>query len=160
MTDRTLVLLRHAKSDWPDGVDDADRPLGPRGRKDAPAAGRWLRRHVPDIAAVSCSPALRTLQTWQLVRPELAGTPALHAEPLIYAATLRDLLTVVRRLPADATTALVVGHNPGLSELVAELTGKALDLKTCGIAVLRADGKWSAAERNWAKLVDSAKPRG
>jgi phosphohistidine phosphatase len=160
MTDRTLILLRHAKSDWPDGVDDADRPLAPRGRKDAPAAGRWLREHAPDVEAVSCSPALRTLQTWQLLRPELAGTPALHAEPLIYAATVRDLLTVVRRLPAHATTALVIGHNPGLSELVAELAGKRIALKTSGLAVLRADRTWSAADHDWAKLTDTAKPRG
>lgn len=160
MTERTLVLLRHAKSDWPDGIDDADRPLASRGRKDAPAAGRWLRKHVPAITAVSCSPALRTLQTWQLVRPELGGTPALHAEPLIYGATVRDLLTVVRRLPADATTALVIGHNPGLSELVNELTGKRIELKTSGIAVLHADREWSAAQRGWAKLANSAKPRG
>lgn len=160
MTERTLVLLRHAKSDWPDGIDDADRPLAPRGRKDAPAAGRWLRKHVPDITDVSCSPALRTLQTWQLVRPELGGTPTLHAEPLIYGATVRDLLTVVRRLPADATTALLIGHNPGLSELVNELTGKRIELKTSGIAVLHADREWSAAQRGWAKLANSAKPRG
>jgi phosphohistidine phosphatase len=160
MTERTLVLLRHAKSDWQDGVDDADRPLAPRGRRDASAAGRWLCEHVPPITAVSCSPALRTLQTWQILRPELGGTPALHAEPLIYSATVRDLLTVVRRLPADATTALVIGHNPGLSELVTELTGKRIGLKTCGIAVLHADAGWSAADRKWATLTDTAKPRG
>jgi phosphohistidine phosphatase len=160
MTGRTLVLLRHAKSASPDGVDDADRPLAERGRRDAPVAGRWLREHVPGVAAVVCSPALRTLQTWQLVAPELGGTPTFRTEPRVYAASVRDLVTVVRGLPAAAGTALLIGHNPGLSELVAELSGEELDLKTCSIAVLRGDGEWSAAGPGWASLTGSAKPRG
>ncbi|WP_431044796.1 SixA phosphatase family protein [Streptomyces sp. P1-3] len=68
---RWLVLLRHAKSAWPDGVDDQERPLAPRGRRDAPAAGRWLRDvgRVPDLAI--CSPARRTRETWELAAREL-----------------------------------------------------------------------------------------
>ncbi len=156
----TLVLLRHAKSATPDGVDDADRPLAGRGRRDAPVAGRWVREHVPGVAAVVCSPALRTLQTWQLVAPELGGTPAFRTEPRIYGASVRELVTVVRGLPATARVVLLIGHNPGLSELVEKLSGAALDLKTSSIAVLRGEGDWSAAGAGWAELVESAQPRG
>ena len=69
---RRLILLRHAKSDWPD-VPDQERPLAKRGRRDAPVVGRWLRGHgyLPDT--VICSVARRTRQTWKLVAPELGG---------------------------------------------------------------------------------------
>ncbi|HEX5407209.1 MAG TPA: histidine phosphatase family protein [Pseudonocardiaceae bacterium] len=157
MTTRTLVLLRHGKSAYPEGADDADRPLSARGERDAPAAGRWLRTHVPAIDAVVCSPALRALQTWRLVAAELAATPAFRFDPKIYAASVRDLLGVVRGLPADATTALLIGHNPGLSEFVGEVSGSAVELKTSGVAMLRGEGEW--ADVGWV-LVESAKPRG
>jgi phosphohistidine phosphatase len=160
MTGRTLVLLRHAKSAWPEHLDDADRPLAARGERDAPAAGRWLREHVPGIETVVCSPALRTLQTWRLVSAELGATPTFRLEPRIYAASTRDLLTVVRGLPADAASALLIGHNPGLSELVGAVTDTEFELKTSAIAVLRGDGEWTEAGEHWATLTRSAKPRG
>src|SRR6266508_2923118 len=71
VSERTLLVLRHAKSDWPDGVPDAERPLAGRGRREAPLVGRWLREsgHIPDL--VVCSPALRARQTWELVAGEL-----------------------------------------------------------------------------------------
>jgi phosphohistidine phosphatase len=160
MTARTLVLLRHAKSAWPEHMDDADRPLSARGERDAPAAGRWLREHVPGIATVVCSPALRTLQTWRLVAGELGGTPAFRLEPRIYAASVRDLLTVAHGLPTDAATALLIGHNPGLGELVGAITDTEFEMKTSAIAVLRGEGEWTDVGPHWAALDLSAKPRG
>ncbi|HXT88463.1 MAG TPA: histidine phosphatase family protein, partial [Trebonia sp.] len=77
--DRRLLLLRHAKSDWPD-VADHERPLAKRGRRDAPVVGRWLRTsgYLPD--AVICSTAARARQTWELVSAELpsAAPPEVH----------------------------------------------------------------------------------
>ena len=67
------MLLRHAKSDWPD-VPDWDRPLAKRGQRDAPVIGRWLRDYGCQPEIVICSAALRTRQTWDLVAPEL-GAP-------------------------------------------------------------------------------------
>jgi phosphohistidine phosphatase len=151
---RTLVLLRHAKSAWPEGVDDRARPLAGRGRRDAPAAGRWLREHVGGVDLVVCSPALRTRQTWQLVAAELGGTPEFRVDDRIYGAPVADLVDVVRELPPSAGTVLLVGHNPGLSELVAALGATAVELKTSSVAVLREDGDglWS--------LVAFTTPRG
>jgi phosphohistidine phosphatase len=156
---RTLVLLRHAKSAWPKGMDDADRPLSGRGERNALVAGQWLREHVPGIEAVVCSPALRTLLTWRLVSGELDVRPAFRLEPRIYAATVRDLITVVRGLPADATTALLVGHNPGLSEVVGAITDTEFEFRTAAIAVLRAEGAWTDAAPRWATLERTATPR-
>jgi phosphohistidine phosphatase len=117
---RRLILLRHAKSDWPD-VPDRDRPLAKRGRRDAPRIGRWLHEHgyQPDVVVVSA--AARTQQTWDLVAPELGGSPAVHFEPRAYAASALTLLYLAQELPARYRTALLIAHNPGLSELAASL---------------------------------------
>jgi len=111
---RQLMILRHAKSAWPDGVPDRKRPLAKRGRRDAPAAGRWLRHHVVRLDAVVCSPAERARQTWALAAAELDQPPAAKFDDRIYRAPPAVLLTVVRELPTSAETALLVGHNPGV----------------------------------------------
>jgi phosphohistidine phosphatase len=117
---RRLILLRHAKSDWPD-VPDRDRPLAKRGRRDAPRIGRWLREHgyQPDVVVVS--DATRTRQTWDLVAAELGGSPAVRFEPRAYAASALSLLYLVQELPDRYRTALLIAHNPGLSDLAASL---------------------------------------
>jgi phosphohistidine phosphatase len=119
-TTRRLILLRHAKSDWPD-VPDRDRPLAKRGRRDAPRIGRWLHEHgyQPDVVVVS--DAARTRQTWDLVAPELGGSPAVRFEPRAYAASALTLLYLAQELPERYRTALLIGHNPGLSELATSL---------------------------------------
>ena len=111
---RRLILLRHAKSDWPD-VPDRDRPLAKRGRRDAPRIGRWLHDHgyLPDV--VICSPARRTEQTWELVAPELAGAPSVRFEPRAYAASALTLRSLLQELPGRYRAALLIAHNPGLS---------------------------------------------
>jgi phosphohistidine phosphatase len=124
---RRLVLLRHAKSDWPD-VADHERPLAKRGRRDAPVAGRWLGASgfVPD--AVVCSTAVRARETWELAGQGLAavvpGTvPEVRFEPRIYEATVLGLLMLVREFSPRWRTVLLIGHNPGLAELTIGLAG-------------------------------------
>src|SRR4029079_744372 len=103
-----LILLRHAKSDWPD-VPDRDRPLAKRGRRDAPKIGRWLREHgyLPDT--VICSDARRTRQTWDRVARELGGSPSVTFEPRAYAASATTLRYLVMELPAPPRRARRVG---------------------------------------------------
>lgn len=141
----TLILLRHAKSDWPDGVADAERPLSARGRADAAAVGTWLAEHVPEPDAVLCSPSRRTRQTWELLAARLPAAPAARLDARIYDASVRDLLAVVRALPAEVDVALLIGHNPGVQKLTLELAkasgGDALrrageKFPTSGLAVL------------------------
>ena len=157
---RRLVLLRHAKSAWPVGVPDPHRPLNERGRRDAPAAGRWLREYVDVLGAVVCSPARRTRETWALVAAELDDPPAPTVDERIYAAPPDALLTVVRDLPDDAATALLIGHNPGVAELVDLLSGEDPEMRTASIAVLSWDGRWADAAANVAELSDHVTPRG
>ena len=81
---RRLMLLRHAKSNRPEGVADRERPLATRGREAAPVMGRCLADELllPDLVLIS--PARRTQETWQLVAPMLPEKPGTHVEPRIY----------------------------------------------------------------------------
>jgi phosphohistidine phosphatase len=157
---RRLVLLRHAKSAWPDGVPDPQRPLNKRGRRDALATGRWLREYINGLGAVVCSPARRTRETWALVAAELDDPPSPTVDERIYAGPPDALLTVVRDLPDDAGTALLIGHNPGIAELVDLLSGEDREMRTASIAVLSWDGGWADAAANVAELSDHVTPRG
>ncbi|MFK0219352.1 SixA phosphatase family protein [Streptomyces vinaceus] len=164
-----LVLLRHAKSAWPEGVPDHDRPLGPRGLRDAPEAGRLLARTVGAPDLVLCSPARRTRQTWDLAAAELDRVPRLRHDPRLYAADAQDLLDVVREVPSEVGTLLLVGHNPGMEELALLLAGAAVGdalervrtkFPTSAVAVLSLRGPWPDLGRGTALLTDVAVPRG
>ncbi|OZM79787.1 histidine phosphatase [Pseudonocardia sp. MH-G8] len=154
------MIVRHAKSAWPDGVPDPERPLNARRRRDAPAAGRWIRDRIGHLDAVVCSPATRTRQTWRLLAGELTGPPAAVFDDRVYAASVDTLLAVVRALPDDVGTALLVSHNPGVAELVAALTGEELEMKTSAIAVVGFGGSWADIASGRAVVVDQATPRG
>ncbi|MCU7826661.1 SixA phosphatase family protein [Kitasatospora sp. DSM 101779] len=166
---RTLVVLRHAKSAWPEGVPDARRPLGPRGLRDAPEAGRWLvdRGWVPQT--VVCSPALRTRQTLELAAAAWDEAPPVVFDERVYAADGGDLVEVVRGLDPAVSTALLVGHQPGVQDLVEFLAvdsgGEAMErlrtkFPTSGLAVLALTGPWRSAAGSSARLLDFAVPRG
>ena len=140
-----LMLLRHAKSNWPTGVADPDRPLAARGREAAPVMGRYLANELllPDLVLVS--PALRTAETWQLVAPMLPEKPGTRYEPRIYEAKVERLLRVVQETEPGVRTLLMIGHNPGFEDLAALLTGHgdryaaarmSQKFPTCGLAVL------------------------
>ena len=164
--ERRLVLLRHAKSDWPD-VADQDRPLAKRGRRDAPVVGRWLGQggYVPD--AVVCSTALRARETWELASGGLlaavpGAAPPVRHEPRVYDASVLGLLMLVREFPPEWRTALMVGHNPGMAELTAGLADPPPDppsaFPTAAVAVLALPGSWSDAGPGEAKLLAFAVP--
>ena len=165
---RTLVLLRHAKSDYPPGVPDHDRPLAPRGQRDAPAAGGWLAEHWPAIDRVVVSSAVRAQQTWDRVAPLVPRVGAVVTEPRIYEATPAILAGIVSALPSDENTVMIVGHNPGLEDFAAMITASGegdamerLSLKypTSGIAVLQAEGSWPDLLAG-GHLVEFVAPRG
>ncbi|MFF4760969.1 SixA phosphatase family protein [Streptomyces sp. NPDC001292] len=167
---RRLVVLRHAKSAWPEGVADHDRPLAPRGRRDAPAAGRALAEAdcLPDLAL--CSTALRARQTWELASAQWGTPPPVRHDRRLYAAEAPGLLAAVREAPPDVGTLLLLGHNPGLEELVLDLAGDGLDdtldrlrtkFPTSAVAVLSWYGPgWPSLSPGAALLTDLIVPRG
>jgi phosphohistidine phosphatase len=167
---RRLVVLRHAKSAWPLDVADHERPLAPRGRRDAPAAGQALAEAdcLPDLAL--CSTAVRARRTWELAAAEWGTPPPVRYDRRLYAASPAGLLAVVHEVSAEVETLLLIGHNPGLEELVLALAGDGLDdslervrtkFPTSAIAVLSWYGTtWRALTPGTALLTAVTVPRG
>lgn len=167
---RTLVLIRHSKAASPDGVPDHERPLTEEGRRDAPAAGRWLRAQgvSPQVAMVSA--ALRTRQTFELMAAELPDPPEPVVTDDVYYAGAGDLLEMVRALPVDASSAMIVAHNPGIGMLAGALddggsTVPSSDrprggFPTSSVAVFSVDGDWAALDPGAARLVAFTVARG
>ena len=153
---KTLIVLRHAKSDWSGGEPDLERPLGKRGRRQAPEAGAWLAANIPDIDLAVVSPAERTRSTWELASAQLERPPGVRIEERMYAAWGRELHDMVIELPDDADTVVLVGHNPGLEELVEELTGTWVSMTTSALAVIQWDGSWS--DTSGAAIAAAGRP--
>jgi phosphohistidine phosphatase len=115
---KRLFLLRHAKSAWDDpALRDRDRPLAPRGRKAAKRLARWAKTHEVSPQLVVCSSAVRARQTVQRMLPSL-GDPEVWVEVTLYAAGAETLLARVHALPEEVDEVMLVGHNPGLRELL------------------------------------------
>jgi phosphohistidine phosphatase len=142
---KTLLLLRHAKSSWKDdAVKDFDRPLNQRGLKAAPSVGRLMRKRKLEPDLVLSSPAERARQTTQLVLESAGLKTELRYDERIYEATGMRLFEIVAQIEDDANIAMLVGHNPGLEELIATLTGEAQDLPTAALACIELEiDKWS-----------------
>lgn len=165
---RELMLLRHAKSDWgSDASTDFARPLAKRGRADAPRVGSWLYREglVPDY--ILSSPAERARQTTVKVCKALeANTRDVCWDEAIYEAGVAQLLEVLARCPARARLVLLVGHNPGLEELVRYLAGDDLEepangkvLPTAAVARIEMPENWSQLERGCGQLIGITRPK-
>lgn len=168
---RTLLLLRHAKSSWDNPkLIDFDRPLNPRGRRDAPRMGVAMRRdgHVPD--RVLCSTARRTRDTWALVEPQLSTDARVTYLDRIYDATPDTLLDVVRNACPDTRTLLLVGHNPGIEMLAMRLIGPGSAAEpvsqvqekfpTTALAVLRFEtDRWDGVAERSGALTTFVRPK-
>ena len=118
---RSLYLLRHAKSSWADPtLPDHERPLAPRGRRDARRiAGHLLELGIePEL--VLCSTAVRTRETLELIRPALDDA-TVTLDAALYAAWAETLLEHVREVPEERTSVMLIGHNPGLQDLALTL---------------------------------------
>lgn len=143
---KTLYLVRHAKSTRdPVPSSDRERPLAERGRRDAPKIGKRLyRRGVrPDL--ILSSPALRALSTAEIIARQL-HYPRKHivVDDRLYPGDAGALLRVIRGLDDKLARVMLIGHNPGLSDLAGRLCGEPTHLSTCAVAGLTFDaGAWS-----------------
>lgn len=145
---KTLLLLRHAKSSWDDpGLDDHDRPLNKRGRKAAPRMGQLIRDEGLEPDAIVTSSAERARTTAGAVCEALGYQGAVDETRELYLAAPAAYLRVIQQLPDDAERALLVGHNPGLEDLLEALSGDARRLPTAALAALELDAKhWRDVE--------------
>ena len=157
MAERRLILLRHSKSDWTGDEGDLVRPLAKRGRRQGREAARWIAAHVDRIDLAVVSPAMRTQRTWDLIAEELEDPPAARIDDRVYGATAAGLVEVIQELPKDATTVVLIGHNPGLEELVARLTGEWAAMPTSAVAMIEL-GSWTTAGDGAGTMRASGRP--
>jgi phosphohistidine phosphatase len=168
---RRVVLLRHAKSDWPPGVPDEDRPLAERGVRDAVAVGELLAGDealLPDL--VLHSSARRARETWAMASRAWDTPPPALEEPELYGADADELIGLVGELNQGVQTVVLVGHEPTMSAAAAKLAGpessegdlERLKAKfpTSGIAVLRFESDWSGVAPGAGVLERFEVPRG
>ncbi len=162
ITQRRLLLMRHAKAE-PYGPTDHERPLTPAGRRDAAAVGHYLAEQAlrPDHALVSA--ALRSVETCTEVRT----AARLEIEPEVrddlYGAEPDDILAAIAQVPAEVTSLLYVGHNPGVEGAAAALAGEGDRLAmqalltgfpTSGLAVYDVPVPWHELREGVARLTD------
>lgn len=141
MPSRRLLVLRHAKSSWADNyTDDWERPLTDRGRRDAVRVGQFLRRQTPPIDLIITSDAVRAETTARMAADAAEYTGTVVLSPALYHATPDAIVEVLRTAPQPGATAImIVAHNPGLEDLVAQLTGDHVALPTAALVDLAVD---------------------
>ncbi|MGZ5008204.1 MAG: SixA phosphatase family protein [Methylobacter sp.] len=153
---RELLLLRHAKSDWAVETNDFSRPLKKRGRRAAKQIGRWLREQhlIPDT--ILSSPATRALATTQRVCRQLdIDESAIIYDPRIYEADALTLLTLLKT-GGHGRRVLLVGHNPGLENLLLKLVPSSVPLSVKGKCLPTASLAQLAFEGDWTDLTDGS----
>jgi len=153
----TLVVIRHAKSDWSAPVADRDRPLAKRGRTQAPLTGRWIAEHLPPIDLAVVSVAVRARQTWERVSRELPeGIDQVESETA-YTFDGRRLRELVADLPDTARTVVLVSHNPAVEELIEVLTGEWVAMPTSSVAVIELTD-WTSVGMERGRLRAAGRP--
>jgi phosphohistidine phosphatase len=164
MATKTLLVLRHAKSSWRTPDLDIRRPLAERGERDAQAAGAILAGY--DLDVVLCSSAVRARQTWERAVAGGAACDDVRFSEAIYHAWADELVDELRDLPEATPTALLIGHQPTLSDLVlglakpSALAGAVADrFPTCALAVLTYRGGWKTLGEGKAVLKRYEIPR-
>jgi phosphohistidine phosphatase len=141
---KTLLLLRHAKSSWKEpAIADFERPLNDRGRKAADMVGKFIAKQDITIDLVISSPAVRARQTTDLVLRAAKRSPELRFDQRVYEATPARLLEITSQIEDDRKTVLLVGHNPGMEELLTLLVGLEQHMPTASLAkVVLSSKKW------------------
>jgi phosphohistidine phosphatase len=165
-----LILLRHAKSAWPEGASDHDRPLAPRGQEAAPLIGAHMARSRILPKRVIVSTARRTRETHALVAAEVAMPKPIFDER-IYEAPWTRLIEVIREQPASASPLMLIGHNPGIATLASQLcdamtsNGNALlrltsKVPTAALIVIDFDlASFAEVDRETGRLVEFTTPK-
>jgi len=158
---KTLYIMRHAKSSWADtDLADFDRPLNDRGQRDAPFMGNVMRDngYAPDI--ILSSPAVRARETARSVKKGGDLNGEIVFDDRIYEASPQSLKQVVSEIGDKHTSAMLVGHNPGIEGFIRYLTGTLEPMPTAALAVIELNtASWSGVDANSGKLIRIIRPK-
>jgi len=163
-----LLLMRHAKSDWNAGSGtDFDRPLSKRGIREAGKIAKWLSEQgfVPDLFV--CSPAKRTSDTAEIVAQQLGvKSDTIIRELELYEAVVEDILAVIARYSKNHRSILLIGHNPGLDNLLGYLASEAPPrtlsgklMTTSAVALLDFGSRPVSTQPHSASLMQLVRPK-
>lgn len=147
---RTLLLMRHAKSSWKDStLADHDRPLKKRGFKAALQMGQLIRQEHLAPELILCSTAVRARQTLEELLKDCGAAPPIQELSALYHASPAAFLSVLQNVDSSLESVMVISHNPGLEQLLQEITGQAEELPTAALAVISLPiDAWSQLELN------------
>lgn len=150
---KTLLLIRHAKSDWDNILSDFDRPLNERGKHDAPVMAKRIKDRKIEIDAFVSSPAKRAKKTAELFMHEYdVKEKKLHFVPSLYEASSNDFYNAVFDLKDKFDTVAIFGHNPGITDFVNSLSCTTIDnMPTCSVYALKINTK------NWVDFKKADK---
>jgi phosphohistidine phosphatase len=165
--DKTLYLLRHAKSSWDDpSLADHDRPLAPRGRRASKAIAGYLQRHAITPSLVLCSSSRRTRETLEQISAAFDKGADVRIEESLYATSATRLLEMLQGVDSRVSSVMLIGHDPSIRELALNLAGSGSRLErlrekfpTGALATLAFRGSWSELRPGTAELVAFVKPR-
>lgn len=146
---KTLLLLRHAKAEnGAPGIADLNRALNERGKQEAQAIGRFIKKQNVKFQLVLCSTAVRAVETAALVLAAADAAATVHHDQRIYEAGPPQLLEVISEVKDEPTGVLLVGHNPALEELLKALTGRGEKMAPCTLAKI--DLQLAA----WSRMIE------
>lgn len=164
----SLILMRHAKSDWSHGTADIDRPLNKRGKSAAKRIGHHLTETSNQPERILCSPARRTRETLARLLPHCNALREILFVPSLYESMGSDYLAIIRAYGADADTLMVIGHNSAMHETAltlasgdpgAHFPSLATAFPTAATAIFSTDVYWSQVAPDNMKLRSYIVPR-
>ena len=151
---KTLWLLRHAKSSWSDSsLDDHERPLNERGRRGAQTVGKFMKQTKLEPPLVLCSTAIRARETFEILLEVTGFAPETEYRQSLYLSSRHGLIDHITSLAESSNAVMIVGHNNGMEELLAYLTGAEKRMPTAALAEIKFDiDDWQQVKRNSGKL--------
>ena len=150
-----LFLVRHAKSSWKDlSLDDFNRPLKKRGKFDANLMADILNKKGYDIDLIISSPAKRTMETAKIISNKIGYNSEILYNKNIYEASVETLINIIKDIKNNFNNVIVVGHNPGLTNLANHLLKESIyNIPTCGIVAVKINGDWSELNSDNCEMI-------